>query len=178
MAAAPSQPEYWLRGPVDGVDPVLMPAAHAFLQTLEDAEHAVHDLTVDEVWASPGGVSTVGFHLMHLCGATDRLLTYARGARLNDAQKSALAAENDPPRKDVGALLADLRAAIDAALAQIRATSPPAVYEARTVGRAALPTTVLGLLFHAAEHSQRHAGQLVTTAKIIRASRATAAAPR
>ena len=168
MATASPQPEFWLRGPVDGVDPALMPAAHAFLQTLEDAERAAAGLTVDQLWTSPGGAASAGFHLLHLSGATDRLLTYARGATLNDAQKSALAAEKNPHRTDAAPLLAELRRTIDAALAQIRATPATTIQDARAVGRAGLPTTVLGLIFHAAEHAQRHAGQLVTTAKIIR----------
>jgi hypothetical protein len=162
------QPEFWLRGPIEGVEPVLMPAAHAFLQTLEDAERWTEELTDDQVWLAPDGAAPVGFHLMHLAGSTDRLLTYARGATLDAAQKTALAAEKEPPRIGRTALLADLRKTIDAALAQIKSTPPASVFDARAVGRAALPTTVIGLIFHAAEHSQRHAGQIVTTAKVVR----------
>jgi uncharacterized damage-inducible protein DinB len=168
MSTASAPPEYWLRGPIADVDPILMPAAHALLQTVEDVERAVAGMTADQLWQAPGGAAAIGFHLMHLSGATDRLLTYARGERLNDGQKAALAAENNPPRRDASALLAEFRATVDPALAQIRATSVALALEPRTVGRAALPTTVLGLLFHAAEHSQRHAGQVITTAKILR----------
>jgi uncharacterized damage-inducible protein DinB len=166
--ATQTAPEYWLRGPVDGVDPALMPAAHAFLQTLEDVERAAADLSNEQLWLSPGGAPPIGFHLMHLAGSTDRLLTYARGEMLTDAQKAAFRAESNPPPADAASLLADLRRALDAAMAQLRATPPSSLHDARAVGRAALPTTVLGLLFHAAEHSQRHAGQVVTTAKIVR----------
>jgi uncharacterized damage-inducible protein DinB len=160
--------EAWLSGPVDGVDPALMPAAHAFIQTLEDVEKAVADLTTEQIWMSPGGAASIGFHVMHLSGSTDRLLTYARGATLNDVQKAALGAEKAPAKVDAAPLLADLRTAFDAALAQIRATPASTLQDARAVGRAQLPTTVLGLIFHAAEHSQRHAGQVVTTAKVVR----------
>jgi hypothetical protein len=169
MSTLVPQPEFWLRGPVEGVPPLLMPAAHALLQTLEDAVQATSDLTAEQLWRTPGGAASIGFHLMHLSGATDRLLTYARGESLNAAQKSALSAEKNPPRTDAATLLADLRRAIDAALTQIRATPPDSVLDVRSVGRAGLPTTVLGLVFHAGEHAQRHAGQLVTTAKIVRA---------
>ena len=117
---------------------------------------------------SPGGASSLGFHLLHLSGSTDRLLTYARGATLNDAQKAAIGAEKTLTPVDLGVLLADLRRTFDAALAQVRNTAPASLQDARAVGRAGLPTTVLGLIFHAAEHSQRHAGQVVTTAKIVR----------
>ena len=166
--ATNTQPEFWLRGPVEGIPPALMPAAHAFLQTLEDVEGATADLSEEQLWARPGGVASIGFHLIHLSGSTDRLLTYARGERLNDAQKAAARAESDPPRVDAGSLLADLRRSFEAALSQLRATAPQSLQDARPVGRAGLPTTVLGLLFHAAEHSQRHAGQVVTTARIVR----------
>jgi uncharacterized damage-inducible protein DinB len=166
--ATQTTPEYWLRGPVDGVHPALMPAAHALLQTVEDVERAAADLSTEQLWLSPGGASPIGFHLMHLSGSTDRLLTYARGEMLSDAQKAAYKAESNPPQADAASLLADLRRSFEAALNQLRATPPSSIHEARAVGRAALPTTVLGLLFHAAEHSQRHAGQVVTTAKIVR----------
>ena len=165
-----TQPEVWLRGPVGGVDPALMPAAHALLQTLEDVETAARDLSLEEMWTMPGGAASVGFHLLHLAGATDRLLTYARGETLNDTQKAALAAEKNPPRTDAGSLLQNLHRAIDAAMAQIRATPRGSLHDPRPIGRAALPTTVLGLIFHAAEHSQRHAGQVVTTVKVLRGS--------
>jgi hypothetical protein len=145
-----------------------MPAAHAFLQTMEDVERAAGDLTVEQLWQTPGGAASVGFHILHLAGSTDRLLTYARGERLNADQRAALAAEQSPERRPVSDLIAGLRMAIDAAMAQVRATPVETLYEPRTVGRAALPTTVIGLMFHAAEHSQRHAGQVVTTAKIVR----------
>jgi hypothetical protein len=168
MSTPPALPEFWLRGPIAGVPPVLMPAAHALLQTFEDAERAASDLTIDELWTSPGGAATIGFHLLHLSGSTDRLLTYARGAVLDAAQKAALGLEKDPPRSDAATLLTALRRTIDAALDQIRSTPVDSVLNARAVGRAGLPTTVLGLIFHAAEHAQRHAGQLVTTARIIR----------
>ena len=105
---------------------------------------------------------------MHLSGSTDRLLTYARGEVLNETQKAALSSERNPPQVSGDVLMGDLRRTFDAALAQLRATPPSALLEGRAVGRAQLPTSVGGLLFHAAEHSQRHAGQIVTTAKILR----------
>jgi uncharacterized damage-inducible protein DinB len=163
-----AQPEFWLRGPIEGVDLALMPAAHALLQTVEDVENAVRDLPHDLFWTRPGGAPSIGFHVMHLSGSTDRLLTYARGELLNEEQKAALAAEKDPPRVEPRALIEALKRTFDAALAQIRATPPSSLRDARAVGRAGLPTNVLGLIFHAAEHSQRHAGQVVTTAKILR----------
>jgi uncharacterized damage-inducible protein DinB len=163
--------ECWLRGPVAGVDQMLMPAAHALLQTMEDVRAAAADLGVDDLWKKPGTAAPIGFHLKHLAASTDRLLTYARGERLTEAQRALLAAEQSPgtPPADAATLLAALRTAIDAAVNQLRGTSPSTFGEPRQVGRSAA-STVLGLLFHAAEHSQRHAGQVVTTAKILRAA--------
>ena len=161
--------EFWLRGPVEGVDPLLQPAAHALLQTMEDVAQATAELSVEEVWQKPGTAAPIGFHLRHLAGSTDRLMTYARGERLTDAQKTALADEKGggSPLPDAATLLATLRATIDAAIDQLRRTNTATLHEPRQVGRSA-SSTVLGLLFHAAEHSQRHAGQVVTTVKIIR----------
>jgi len=161
--------ELWLSGPVEGVNPLLMPAAHALLQTMADVEQATANLSVEQLWQKPGTAAPVGFHLKHLAGSTDRLLTYARGERLNDAQKAVLADENSAgtPLTDAASLLATLRATIDAAIGQLRATDPATLTEPRQVGRSA-SSTVLGLIFHAAEHAQRHAGQVVTTVKIIR----------
>jgi hypothetical protein len=167
-------PEPWLRGPVPGVPPLLQPAAHAFVMALEDCERAAASLTDEQLWRSPDGAAPVGFHLRHLAGSTDRLLTYARGATLDQRQRAALAAEAacGDPRPTATQLLASWRAAVEAALAQLRATPETALGDAREVGRAKLPSTVLGLLFHAAEHAARHTGQVVTTAKIVRGGRA------
>jgi hypothetical protein len=164
------RPEVWLRGPLAGVDPLLMPAAHALLQAGEDIERAARPLSATQLWVEPGGAASIAFHLRHIAGSIDRLLTYARGGALAERQLAALAAERvagDPP-EDAAVLVAGARRAIDEAVAVIRATPAAALTEARAVGRGRLPSTVLGLLFHIAEHTQRHVGQAVTTAKIVR----------
>ena len=165
-----SQPEPWLRGPVAGIPPLLQPAAHAFLLALEDVEAAVSNLTLDQLWLEPGGAASLGFHLVHLAGSTDRLLTYARGEALSPSQRAALAGERmlAPPYPTLHELLTNWRTTVDGALRQLATTPEATLNNARLVGRAQLPSTVLGLLFHAAEHAQRHVGQLITTAKIIR----------
>jgi uncharacterized damage-inducible protein DinB len=171
--SSPSLPEVWLRGPVEGVPAVLMPAAHAFVSVAEEVATVASSLTAEELWVRPGEAASPGFHLQHLVGATDRLLTYARGERLNDAQKAFLQAEGKPgePAATAETLVAAVQRAMADAVERLRQTPPKIVSEARTVGRAALPTTVLGLLFHAAEHAQRHAGQLTTTVKILRGAK-------
>ena len=167
-----TQPEPWLRGPVPGIPSVLQPAAHAFMMAREDVDLAAQGVTHEQLWRSPGGITPLGFHIAHLTGSTDRLLTYARGEMLSAPQKEALAREKtlSDTQPALEELLTAWRAAVDAALAQLAATPESTVADARAVGRAQLPTTVLGLLFHAAEHASRHTGQAVTTAKLVKAS--------
>jgi hypothetical protein len=140
-----------------------MPAAHALQQCLEDVERVAGSLGPDELWARPGGVASLGFHLRHLAGSIDRLLTYAAGRPLDDAQLGALSAEHGPPLPDESSasLVARVRAAIERAMSVYRATDPTTLLDPRDVGRAKLPSNVIGLLFHIAEHSQRHAGAIV-----------------
>ncbi|MCC7126130.1 MAG: DinB family protein [Acidobacteria bacterium] len=164
-----SLPEPWLRGPVPDVPALLQPAAHALIMSMEDCAAAVASLTADELWLRPGGVASVGFHLQHLAGSTERLLTYARGERLTLAQLTAMQSEGQPgePPASGAALVDAWRAAVDRAIAQMKATPESSLTDRRTVGRAQLPSTVLGLIFHAAEHASRHTGQVVTTAKVV-----------
>ena len=168
-------PEPWLRGPVDGVPPALQPAAHALLQAREDIAALAPTVSPDVLWRQ-AGAATAGFHALHLAGALDRLLTYARGERLTDAQKAALRAEATPHTELDGEALATIVAAeIDRALAQLRSTPADTLLDVRTVGRQALPSNVQGLIFHAAEHSTRHAGQFITTVKLLSAASTTPA---
>ena len=162
-------PEVWLRGPLPGVSPMLMPAAHCLVQCREEIATAA-DLTTDQLWAKPGGAASAGFHLRHIVGSLDRLLTYARGDQLDRAQLAHLRAEGEPgePPDTAATLIASAQAAIDSAVKVLRSTDDSDLMLARSVGRVALPSTVFGLLFHSAEHTHRHTGQLVTTAKIVR----------
>ncbi len=162
--------EAWLRGPVAGVPPVLMPAAHALQQAALDARTAPAGLSADAIWIRPGGAAAIGFHLRHIAGVVDRLLTYARGESLSEEQLAALKQEREPgtPPAAPEALLAAVDRAVERAIDTLRETGEEDVYTAREVGRARLPSNVLGLLFHAAEHAQRHAGQIITTARVLR----------
>lgn len=169
-----SQPEAWMRGPVEGVPPLLMPVAHALIGAREDMAAAIEDLDADVLWARPGGAASAGFHALHLAGSLDRLFTYARGESLSDEQFAALAREQAPgdPPPAARELIHVVGTQVENALAQLRATDPATLLEFRGVGRKQLPSNVLGLLFHAAEHTQRHVGQVITTAKIARSSTA------
>lgn len=164
-----TRPEPWLRGPLPECSPLLMPAAHALQQAREDIEMHVARLSTEQVWTEPGGAPAVGFHLRHIAGSIDRLLTYTAGRGLTDEQFRSLAAERSAgaPPVDAAQLIAAVQAKIDEALDVLRATPDAALFTARTVGRAGLPTNVFGLLFHIAEHTQRHTGQLIATASIV-----------
>jgi uncharacterized damage-inducible protein DinB len=172
MTAPTTKPEVWLRGPVAGVPAPLQPVAHALLQALEDAERLTAGLETADIWTSPGGAATIGFHLRHMSGSLDRLLSYARGAALDDVQRAALAAEKQPtPDVSADVLLRELRATINSALEQLRSTPVDTLDEHRPVGRAGYPSTVRGLLYHAGEHAARHAGQISTTVRIVQGLR-------
>ena len=170
-SATTPPPEVWQRGPVAGYDPLLMPVVHALIQVREDLESIVPLIPTENVWLRPGGAASIGFHVRHTGGALDRLFTYARGELLTDAQRTALREEGtagDPPAS-LDSVVADVGKIIDRALKQLADTPKESLLDERKLGRAGLPTTVLGLLFHAAEHSTRHVGQAITTAKILAA---------
>lgn len=158
-----------MRGAVLGIAPVLQPVAHSLLQIREEIATLDASLTRDELRDTPHGVASIDFHVRHLAGSLDRLFTYARGEGLNDAQLAALRAESSALGADRDALVSIALAAIDRALDEVRSWSERSdeLLSPRSVGRQRLPSTVLGLLFHAAEHAQRHAGQMATTVRIL-----------
>jgi len=171
-----SKPEVWLRGPVEGIAPLLQPVAHSLLQSREEMEAQLAVLTPDELWHQPSGAASAGFHARHAAASLDRLFTYARGQELSDAQWSVLKAETTPdPSLDAATLRAGFDAMVERALEQLRSTDAQKLTDVRHVGRARLPSTALGLLFHAAEHTQRHLGQIATVVKIV--TRADGRAP-
>lgn len=163
--------EVWLRGPVPDVPSLLQPVAHALLQAREEVQRLTKDFPASLLWTRPAGVASVGFHLQHLAGVLDRLFTYARGELLTAEQTSALATEGQPPKGmlDTQELVGAFGQQVERALAQLRATDEHMLAQPRGVGRAQLPSTVLGLLFHAAEHTQRHVGQLLVTVRVLQA---------
>ncbi|MBC7922767.1 MAG: DinB family protein [Ferruginibacter sp.] len=167
-----STPEVWLRGPVPGLPPPLQPVAHALLQAREEVAALTDNFPESRLWDQPAGVASVGFHLQHLAGVLDRLFTYARGQALTPEQLAALAAEGRPPEGAcrVRDLVVTFDRRVDRALDQLRATPEGTLPEPRAVGRAQLSSTVLGLLVHAAEHTQRHVGQLLVTVRVLRAA--------
>jgi len=160
-------PEVWLRGPVAGVPAPLQPVAHSLLQSREEVDAVLTGVAPNEIWNARNGAASLGFHVRHAMGSLDRLFTYARGTTLSDAQRHVLKQESEPdPDLSADDLRAAFAAAVERALDQLRSTDAATLTDVRLVGRAQLPSTVLGLLFHAAEHTQRHIGQAITTRKL------------
>ena len=169
-----AETEWWQRGPVDDVPAVLQPVAHILLQIRESVGEMVPGLTEAQWNARPAGVASAAFHVRHIAGVVDRLFAYARGDVLTDAQRSALALEREPAivLADVPDVLAALDARIDAAVAELKTIDPATLGMWRGVGRAQLPSTVMGCLVHGAEHGMRHVGQLSVTLRVVRESHA------
>jgi uncharacterized damage-inducible protein DinB len=162
--------EVWLRGPVNGVPPLLQPVAHALLQVREEVELWMTDFPDVGLWERPAGVASVGFHLQHLTGVLSRLFTYARGEMLLEQQMQALQAEGKPFEGCTVALLTRrFHDQVEACVAELKQIDEHKLLEVRRVGRKQIPSTMLGLLVHAAEHTTRHAGQLYVTARVVNA---------
>ena len=161
----------WLLGPVPGVPPLLQPVAHALLEAKEDVEHLLPSLASDMLWQKPAGAASVGFHIVHSAGSLDRLFTYASGALLTPTQLATLQAEKalDASFGDASAVMAIFAGTVDRAIEQLRGTPESALTEPREVGRGKLPSTVIGLLVHAGDHTYRHVGQAITTARLLAA---------
>ena len=163
------QTEFWLSGPIDGIIPLLQPAAHAILQAQREIGEVTEGFANEDLWQKPGGVASVGFHLQHIAGVLDRLFTYARGLQLSSEQLEYLKTEGrENPSLTVNDLLNQLGRQISVSLEFLRSIqNDSTLLETRYVGRRQIPSNVIGLLFHAAEHTQRHTGQLLVTARVI-----------
>jgi uncharacterized damage-inducible protein DinB len=160
--------EAWLNGKLEGYSEALMPTAHALVQAIADLEK-FSDLTDKELLAKPNGAASIAFHLRHLAGSTDRLLTYAKGENLSEKQFEFLKNES-AETSDLNAeeLINQAVSSIETVLNFCRTVPPKTLFAERFVGRKRLETNVFGLLFHLAEHAARHVGQITTTAKIVR----------
>ena len=162
------QPEVWMRGPVEGIPALQQPVAHTLLQAQEEIHALMENFPEVLLWQQPAGVASAGFHLQHITGVLDRLFTYAAGQALSAAQLSYLAEEGKPATGvTVHSLLTALDTQVAAAIAILKVTDESSLTDFRGVGRKQLPSTVIGLLFHAAEHTMRHTGQLLVTVKTL-----------
>ena len=165
---AESLPEVWLRGPIAGVPSLLQPAAHALLQAAEEIETAMDHFPDRLLWERPAGCASAGFHLLHIAGVLNRLCTYALAKPLSSEQLVYLKEEtivHPLPSLD---LVQGVKRQVGATIEQLKATTEADLAAARAVGRKGLPSTVQGLLFHAAEHTMRHLGQLMVTVKVVK----------
>lgn len=165
------QPEYWLRGKIENIPDLLQPVAHSLMQSKEELRSYMKDFPDEMLWEKPAERASVGFHLQHLFGVLDRLLTYAKNEKLSEEQflyfknegirNSSITSEN---------LVKNFEDKVMEAIVLLEKISPSTLTEFRGVGRKQMPSTVLGILFHAAEHTQRHIGQLLVTISVVKAS--------
>jgi hypothetical protein len=167
-----AETEWWQRGPVEGVPAVLQPVAHILLQVRESVDEMVAGLTAEQWNRRPGGVASAAFHVRHIPGVIDRLLTYARGQALSAEQLAAIALEGAPLAiAAVPAMLDVLSKRVDAAVAELKTVHVNTLGDFRGVGRKQLPSTVIGCLVHGAEHAMRHVGQLSVTIRIVKSEK-------
>ena len=164
-----NQLEYWQSGPIEGVQPLLQPVAHAILQTRKELLEAVNDFTENKLWLKPDGMASVGFHLQHILGVLDRLFTYARGSQLSPEQLEYLSKEGNPDEGlQLSTLIHRINKQTDLAIDQLKSTTLEDLLTPREIGRKKIPSNTIGLLFHAAEHCQRHLGQLLVTVRWVK----------
>ncbi|HTW67703.1 MAG TPA: DinB family protein [Bryobacteraceae bacterium] len=159
--------EPWLRGPLQGVHPLVAPTLHAYMQVREDLAYWTAGLSDAQVWSQPYGLAPVGFQLKHIAGSVERLTTYLRGEQLTTEQLKAAGSEMQP-EPGRAELLEMVYRSLQRSEEVIRALDFSILTAARAVGRKHLPTTVAGLVVHLAEHTQRHVGELIVTAKLAR----------
>ena len=165
----PHLPEPWLRGPIEEVDPLVAPLLYSFQQAREDLVRHTEGLSTEQIWARPHGFGSVGFHIRHIAGSVGRLMSYLEERALTQEQLAEIEREHTPgaSREE---LLAGLDASLSRAEAIVRKIGPESLRDPRAVGRKRLPTTVIGLLTHIAEHTQRHVGQAISSCKLSAAS--------
>src|SRR5882724_820787 len=163
-------PEPWLRGTLSDIPAIQRAVLHALELAREDLDRWCSPLSEEELNTSPDGIAPVAFHLRHIARSLDRLITYAEGKQLATEQIAALKSELEPGARR-SELFSELRSALNASATRVRSFRTAQIDEPRKVGKKELPTTIGGLLVHVADHTQRHVGQWVTTAKIVMARR-------
>lgn len=165
------QPEPWLSGTLAEEPVVARAVLHALELAKEDVYRWIDTLTGADLHEQPHGITSIAFHLRHIVRSLDRLLTYAEGNQLSSDQIVALKTESDPEASR-DELFAEFDEGMQQATQRIRALGKTNLDQQRGVGKKQLPTTVGGLLVHCADHTQRHVGQIVTTAKVLIATNA------
>jgi uncharacterized damage-inducible protein DinB len=174
MSTSPTQASYiepWLRGTHTDVPAAQRAVLHALELALDDLKQWTADLSEDEIHAHPLGLNSIAFLLRHIGRSTDRILTYAEGNQLSAEQFTAYKNEQSG-EESKAALLAEVESTFTRAAERVRALAGADLETVRGVGRKSLPTSIGGAMLHVADHTMRHVGQVITTAKVIRALRA------
>ncbi len=162
--------EVWQRGPLPNIPSLLQPVAHALLQAREELHEMMIDFPETLLWDGPAGVASPAFHLQHLTGVLDRLFTYADKEALISDQLHALNIEGNQQEtlSSMKELIELFNTQVDLSINKLSKVNIDTLSEARFVGRNLIPTTLIGLYVHAAEHTMRHIGQLLVTVRILK----------
>lgn len=164
-----SRKEVWLREEfIPDLSPILQPAGNALLEAAEETTSFLENFPESKLWEKPFGSASVGFHLLHISGFLDRLLTYADGNILSESQLEYLQKENEIHAVDAQTLLSKTLNSIHQAIEKLKTYPENSFTDIRFVGRNKIKTTLIGLIFHSAEHTMRHVGQLLVTTRILK----------
>ena len=159
--------EPWLLGGITDLDPLRAGLLYSFRHATRDIAEWTAEVPEEELQMRYGNLASAAFHVRHIAGSVDRLLTYATGHQLSETQLEELRQEEGRPATRSG-LLAELETALTKAEATVRSLDPARYGETREIGRRRVPVPLGVLLLHVAEHTQRHVGQLIMTIKVIR----------
>ena len=164
-----SKTEVWQRGLLENIPALLQPVAHTLLQARKELNEMMENFPEYLLWKKPAGVASPAFHLQHLTGVLDRLFTYARKESLSVAQLHLLSIEGNQheTKSTIKELIESFNKQVDASLNELSIVNIETLNEIRTVGRKNIPSTLIGLYMHAAEHTMRHIGQLLVTVKVL-----------
>ena len=163
-----SQPdvEPWMSGRLSGLHPVMAALLYSFQHARADLETWTKDLSTTDLSRSVLGLAPLSFHIRHIAGSVDRLLTYARGEQLSAEQLSALRDESGSGMSRE-ALMRTLDDVLDRAGVTVRGLDPRSLADLREIGRKRIPVPLGTLLVHIAEHTQRHVGEAIITAQAV-----------
>jgi hypothetical protein len=161
--------EVWQRGPLENIPSLLQPIAHALLQAREELFDMMNSFSEKLLWERPANVASPAFHLQHLTGVLDRLFTYARKEQLSGDQLYALSMEGNQMEtsSSMMELIELFDKQVDLSISELSNVNTDMLTDVRTIGRKQIPTTLIGLYVHAAEHTMRHIGQLLVTVKVL-----------
>ena len=162
--------EPWMSGSHSDVPAAGRAVLHALELALDDLTKWTTGIMDEEIHAHPLGLPSVAFHLKHIARSMDRILSYAEGSQLSAEQLAVLKTEQTGD-ENLATLLAEVEASFSNAAERVRVLATADFETFRGIGRKQLPASLGGALIHVADHTQRHVGQVVTTAKVLVALR-------